>query len=92
MAQRSEKVRRDLEETGLPLDILIDDTREVVKAYGVWHRVGFDAWNIAKPAVFLIDPGGTIRYVFVADWQTEFPAHDTIVGELERLKDPDPGV
>jgi peroxiredoxin len=56
-----------------------------VKAYGVWHRVGFDAWNIARPSLFLIDCGGIIRYVFVADYQTEFPEHAVIVDELTKL-------
>jgi peroxiredoxin len=51
----------------------------------VWHRVGFDAWNIAKPAVFLIDRDGVIRYVFVADNQTEFPEIGTIISQLEMI-------
>jgi peroxiredoxin len=75
VAQRSEKVKRYIEDTGLPLDILIDDARDTVKAYGVWHRIGFDAWNIARPSLFIIDPRGIIRYMFVADFQTEFPEH-----------------
>jgi peroxiredoxin len=54
----------------------------VVKAYGVWHRVGIDAWNIARPALFIIDQAGIIRYVFVADWQSEFPTHAEIVKAL----------
>jgi len=52
----------------------------------VWHRVGIDAWNIARPALFLIDRGGIIRYAFVADFQTEFPEHEVIVEELGRLE------
>ena len=40
VAQRSEKVKRYIEDTGLPFDVLIDDSRDTVKAYGVWHRVG----------------------------------------------------
>ena len=82
VAQRSEKVKRYIEDTGLPFDVLIDDTRETVKTYGVWHRVGLDAWNIARPALFLIDRAGIIRYAFVADLQTEFPEHEVIVEEL----------
>ena len=85
MAQRSEKVRRYIEDTGLPFNILVDDSRDVVKAYGVWHQVGFDAWNIARPALFLIDRGGVVRYAFVADFQTEFPEHQVIVEELGKL-------
>jgi len=77
VTQRSEKVKRYVEDQGLPFDILIDDSRDVVKAYGVWHRVGFDAWNIAKPAVFLIDRDGVIRYVC--------PAPGPRLGELGQL-------
>jgi len=85
VTQRSEKAKRYVEDQGLPFDILIDDSRAVVKAYGVWHRVGFDAWNIAKPAVFLIDRGGVVRYVFVADYQTEFPELGALLRELAQL-------
>jgi peroxiredoxin len=83
VAQRSEPVRRYIEETGLPFNILLDHDREVSKAYGVWHRLGIDAWNIARPAVFLIDTAGTIHYSFVADRQDEFPSAD----EIERAMD-----
>jgi peroxiredoxin len=82
VAQRSEKVRRYIEDSGLPFNILVDDTRDVVKAYGVWHQVGFDAWNIARPALFLIDRQGIIRYGFVASSQFEFVTHDEIVQQI----------
>ena len=85
VAQRSEKVRRYIEDTGLPFNILVDDTRAVIKAYGVWHRVGIDAWNIARPALFLIDTSGFIRAVFVGERQDEFPAHEKIATVLEQL-------
>ena len=85
VAQRSEKVRRFIEETGLPFNILVDDSRETVKAYGVWHAVGFDAWNIARPALFLVDRLGIIRYSFVASSQFEFPTHEEIVREIASL-------
>ena len=83
VAQSSEAVRRYIEETGLPFNILIDQSREVLKAYGVWHRVGLDAWNIARPAVFLIDRSGKIRYSFIADRQDEFPSPDEIERAIE---------
>jgi methyl-accepting chemotaxis protein len=82
VAQSSTVVRRYIEETGLPFNILIDESRDVLKAYGVWHRLGLDAWNIARPALFLIDRTGAIRYSFVADTQQEFPSHEEIVAAL----------
>ena len=77
-------MRRYIEETGLPFNILIDESREVLKAYGVWHRIGLDAWNIARPALFIVDRSGTIRYSFVGESQDEFPSHDEILREIER--------
>ena len=85
MSQRSEKVKRFIEDTGLPFDILVDDSRNTVKAYGVWHPVGLDAWNIARPALFLIDATGIIRYSFVASWQFEFPTNEEIAEQIGLL-------
>jgi peroxiredoxin Q/BCP len=85
VAQSSDVVRRYVEDTGLPFNILIDESRDVLKAYGVWHKLGLDAWNIARPALFLIDRAGSIRYSFVSDSQDEFPTHESILQQLEQL-------
>ncbi len=82
MAQSSNAVRRYIEETGLPFNILIDESRDVLKAYGVWHPVGLYAWNIARPSLFIVEPTGAIRYSFIADRQDEFPSHDDILTAL----------
>jgi peroxiredoxin Q/BCP len=82
VAQGSTAVRRYVEDKGLPFNILIDESRDVLKAYGVWHRIGLDAWNIARPSLFLIEPTGAIRYSFIAATQDEFPSHEEIVREL----------
>ena len=86
MAQDSDVVRRYIEETGLPFNILVDESRDVLKAYGVWHPVGLLSWNIARPALFLIDPTGAIRYSFIADRQDEFPTHEEIHSALKALR------
>jgi peroxiredoxin len=85
VAQSSSVVRRYIEETGLPFNILVDESRDVLKAYGVWHRIGLDAWNIARPALFLIDRSGAIRYSFVGERQDEFPSHDEITRQLDHV-------
>ena len=85
VAQSSQAVRRYIEESGLPFNILIDSTRDTLKAYGVWHRVGLDAWNIARPSVFLIDRSGAIRYSFIADRQSEFPSHEEIMTAVRAI-------
>ena len=71
-------VRRYVEDNGLPFYILVDESREVTKRYGVWHRLGLDAWNIARPALFVIERTGMIRAIFVGESQEEFPTSDEI--------------
>ena len=88
VAQSSAVVRRYVEDQGLPFNILIDESRDVLRAYGVWHRLGLDAWNIARPALFLIDRDGAIRYSFVSNRQDEFPSHEEILGQIVRLEAP----
>jgi peroxiredoxin len=63
----------------------VDESRDVLKAYGVWHAFGMSAWNIARPALFLIDRSGAIRYSFIGQRQEEFPSHEEILQALDRL-------
>jgi peroxiredoxin len=83
VAQNSAPVRRYVEEAGLPFVILVDESREVTKRYGVWHRLGLDAWNISRPALFVLDASGVIRAIFVGESQEEFPGPEEIDGALE---------
>jgi glutaredoxin-dependent peroxiredoxin len=85
VAQKGEAVRRYVEETGLAFDILVDETRRVAKSYGVWHAWGLDAYNIARPAVFLIDRSGTIRYSFIAKRQNQYPSGREITAEIDKM-------
>jgi peroxiredoxin len=85
VAQKGEAVRRYVEDVGLPFDILIDETRTVAKSYGVWHAWGLDAYNIARPAVFLIDRSGTIHYSFIAKRQDQYPSPEEIMKAIAEL-------
>jgi peroxiredoxin len=85
VAQRADAVRRYVEDTGVPFDILIDESRAVAKAYGVWHRIGLSAWNIARPAVFLLDASGAVRYSFVAGSQREYPSPAELIAAVDAL-------
>jgi peroxiredoxin len=47
--------------------------------------MGLDAWNIARPALFVIDKGGVIRAIFVGESQEDFPGADEIDAGLNAL-------
>ena len=79
LPQRASAAHGYLHEQNFPFDVLLDEAREVVKAYQVWHRIGLDAWNTSRPAVFLIEQDRSIRYSFIGESQREFPALDEIL-------------
>ena len=54
-----------------PYPFLLDEDRKVTKLYGVYHRAGIDAINIARPATFVVGRDGIIRYLFVGSSQTD---------------------
>ena len=74
LPQRASAANAYLQEQNFPFDVLLDEAREVVKSYAVWHRIGLDAWNTSRPAVFLIEKDRSIRYSFIGESQREFPS------------------
>lgn len=69
----------------LPFPILCDEDRGVIKQYGVWHPIGIDAFNMARPASFLIDgPTRAIRFMFVGSTQFERADLETILNVADR--------
>src|SRR5579864_8916271 len=59
------KPERFLAEHPVSFPFLLDEDRKVTKAYGLYHRIGMDAFNIAHPATLVVDDNGTIRYLYV---------------------------
>jgi len=69
-----------------PFPFLLDEDRAAVKAYGVYHRIGVDAWDIAHPATLVIDRDGRIRYIFKGESQNDQAPVDEVLKALERAK------
>ena len=80
-------MKRYVEDQDLPIDILVDDSRATLDGYGVWQPQATGGASIVRPALFLVDRNGLVRYRFVAQWQHEFPAFEEIaaaVGDVVR--------
>jgi peroxiredoxin len=65
------KPEKFLEEHPVSFPFLLDEDRAVTKAYGLYHRLGTDAINIAHPATLVIDGAGTVRYIYRGDSQLD---------------------
>lgn len=50
---------------------LLDEDRAVTKAYGLYHRIGKDAINIAHPATLVIDRAGVVRFIYRGENQLD---------------------
>ena len=90
VGQRTEKVAAYSRTRGLAVPILVDPDRSVIKRYGVYHRLGLTAFNIARPATFIIDRTQHIRFIYVSRGQSDRPDHETLVAELQKLHLPPP--
>jgi peroxiredoxin len=63
---------------------LLDEDRSVTKAYGLSHRLGVDAINIAHPATLVIDRDRKISYIYRGDSQTDrAPFHQVMEAAMK---------
>ncbi len=83
LPEKLERIRNYLEKRPYPFPVLSDAGRKVVKDYGVYVRVNFESIHIARPAVFVLDGEGTIKYIFIASIQTEYPPDEDILAALD---------
>lgn len=84
IAQSPVSVAAYAKSPGLPFPMLIDESRAVIRAYGVWHLLGLDAINIARPSTFLIDQNGIVKWLFVSNNQFDRPTPQML---LEAVRD-----
>ncbi len=65
---------------------LLDENRQVTKAYGVYHRIGLDAYNIARPATFVVAPDGVIRWIYVGQNQYDRSPADEMLKAVRAIR------
>ncbi len=65
------KPEKYLTEHPVSFPFLLDEDRVVTKAYGVYHRIGLDAMNIAHPATFVIGRDSLVRWIYVGQDQRD---------------------
>ena len=66
-----------------PFPILFDEKREVTRAYGVYHALCRDAYNITPPATFVVGGEGRICWIAVSPNQRERPPIGDILAAIE---------
>jgi peroxiredoxin len=64
---------------------LLDEDRAVTKAYGLYHRLGHDAIQIAHPATLVIERDGIVRYIYRGENQTDRAPIDEVLAAVRKL-------
>ena len=78
------KPEKFLAEHPVSFPFLLDEDRRVTKQYGIYHRLGLDAFNIARPATLVVDRGGVIRFIHVGENQHDRVETDKILNAVRR--------
>jgi len=63
---------------------LLDEDRSVTKAYGLYHRLGVDAVNIAHPASLVVDRDRRVEYIYRGDSQTDRAPFDQVLAAVKK--------
>ena len=75
-----------LAEHPISFPFLLDEDRRVTKAYGLHHRFGHDALNIAHPATLVIDRDGIVRFIYRSENQLDRAPLEQVMDALRKLK------
>ncbi len=65
---------------------LLDEDRSVTRAYGIYHLIGTDALNIARPSTFVVDRTGIIRFLFVGGNQQDRAPMEEVMEAVRKLR------
>lgn len=64
---------------------LLDEDRSVTKSYGLYHRFGMDALNIAHPATLVIDQERNVRFIYRGDNQSDRAPLEQVIATVKKL-------
>jgi peroxiredoxin len=71
LCQKRDNVLGWLAADPVPFPVLVDDDRSRAKAWGAYVRVSYDSLNIARPASFVVEPTGVLRYARISSNQLD---------------------
>ena len=78
--------RKLCQSRGYSFPFLSDPNTEVIRQYGVLHpKAGEDGQDVARPAEFLVDNAGTIRWVNLTDDIRVRARPEAVLGAIGRL-------
>ncbi len=78
--------QKALEKSPVSSPFLLDEDRAVTKAYGLYHRFGRDAINIAHPATLIVARSGIVQYIYQGENQHDRAPIRDVFEALNKLQ------
>lgn len=85
VGQKRKTVNNWLVDHPMPFPFLIDENRNVIKSFDVYHPFGLDAFNIAHPSMFLISGEQKVVYAYVGKDQGDRPSDDLTYQKVHEM-------
>ena len=79
LCQKGDNVASWLATHPLSFPILIDDDRSRAKLWGAYVRLSYDSIHMARPASFIVDTAGIVRYARVSSNQLDVAPMEEIL-------------
>jgi peroxiredoxin len=76
------KPEKFLERRHVSWPFLLDEDRAVTKAWGVYNKIALDAFNIAKPATFVVGQDGIVKYAYLGKNQLDRADLQSVISSL----------
>jgi peroxiredoxin len=73
------KPEKFLERQPTAFPFLLDEDRKVTKSYGIYVAMNIESINIARPACFVVDRSGVIRYLHLGKNQFDRAPMDQVM-------------
>lgn len=87
LCQSQEGVKRYLDTNPLPFPLLPDESRQVARAYGVHYWLTYEGFNLAHPALFILDRQGTVTFAHIGRNMSDLPVGDILDKFLQFLSE-----
>ena len=84
-AQRSRALIKYVERKEITYPLLTDIDRHTIKSYGVYHGLGLTSYKLARPATFIVDKLGVIRYMYIGSNQYDFAEQEEVLDHLKSI-------
>jgi len=78
------KPEKFLERQPTAFPFLLDEDRKVTKSYGIYVAMNIESINIARPACFVLDRSGVIKYLYLGKNQFDRASMEQVMQAFKR--------